>query len=63
MLVVGYKTNANFAEAARVIKKHTNMETKDVQKVVSQIKEGQGVKLPNDFVLREDLEDLDFLIT
>lgn len=63
MLVVGYKTGANFNEAARVIKKHTNMDAQSVNRVISQIKEGQGVTLPNDFVLREDLEDLNFLIT
>lgn len=62
MLVVGYKTGANFNEAARVIRKHTNMDTSSAQKIIVQIKEGQGVTLPNDFCLREDLEDLNFLI-
>ena len=63
MLVVGYKTGANFNEAVRVIRKHTNMDAQSANRVISQIKQGQGVTLPNDFVLREDLEDLNFLIT
>lgn len=63
MLVVGYKTSADFTEAARVIKKHTALDNQSVNKVISQIREGHGVKLPDDFVLREDLVDLKFLIT
>ena len=30
--------------------------------MLEHIREGQGVKLPDDFVLREDLEDLNFLV-
>lgn len=62
MIVVGYRSNANFNEAAKVIKKHTNMDMQSVSKTVARIKEGQGVNLPDDFCLREDLEDLNFLI-
>jgi transcription elongation factor GreA-like protein len=62
MIVLGYRSNANFNEAVRVIKKHTNMDSQSINQVVSQIKKGQGVNLPDDFCLREDLEDLNFLI-
>jgi hypothetical protein len=63
MIIVGYKNRANFSEAARVIKKHTNLDAVAVKNMIEQIKNGNGVSLPNDFCLREDLEDLHFLIS
>lgn len=63
MIVLGYKAGVNFTEAARVLKKHTNMDANSVKKTIDSIKNGQGVTLPDDFVLREDLEDLNFLIS
>jgi len=62
MIVIGYRPNANFIEAKHVIKKHTNFSFDDVKQILEQIMEGKGVKLPDDFVLREDLEDLNFLL-
>ncbi len=62
MMVIGYKPNANFIEAQNVIKKHTTLSLGDVKQIVEHIREGNGVKLPDDFVLREDLEDLNFLL-
>ena len=62
MLVIGYKTNANFELAQLAIKKHTSFSTTDVKQILEHIKEGKGVRLPDDFVLREDLEDFNFLI-
>lgn len=62
MMVIGYKPNANFVEATNVINKHTNFSIGDIKQMVEHIKEGNGVKLPDDFVLREDLEDLNFTL-
>ena len=62
MMVIGYKPNANFIEAQNVIKKHTTLSLGDVKQIVEHIREGNGVQLPDDFVLREDLEDLNFLL-
>lgn len=62
MIVLGYKAGANFVEVGRVIKKHTNMDAATLKKVVADIQEGKGVTLPDDFVLREDLEDLNLLV-
>jgi hypothetical protein len=62
MMVIGYKPNANFAEAHNVLKKHTAFSITDIKHMLEHIREGQGVKLPDDFVLREDLEDLNFLV-
>jgi hypothetical protein len=62
MIVTGYKPNANFILAAQVIKKHTSFSPSDIKGIVEHIKEGNAVKLPDDFVLREDLEDLNFYL-
>jgi hypothetical protein len=62
MIVLGYKSNADFAQAGSVIRKHTNMDAKTVGSLISRIQAGEGVRLPDDFVLREDLEDLNFLV-
>ena len=56
MIVIGYRPNANFVEAQNVLKKHTQFSISDIKHMLEHIKEGQGVKLPDDFVLREDLE-------
>lgn len=62
MMVIGYKPNANFVAAQQIIKKHTNFSSNDAKQLVEHIRNGNGVKLPDDFVLREDLEDLNFLL-
>jgi hypothetical protein len=62
MIVTGYKANANFFEAQIVIKKHTAFSLSDVKQICEAIKDGKAVKLPDDFVLREDLEELNFLV-
>ena len=63
MIVLGYKAGANFIEVASALRKHTNMDAQTVKKTVDDIKEGKGVTLPDDFVLREDLEDLNLLVS
>jgi hypothetical protein len=62
MIVVGYRSTANFIEATNVIRKHTEFSLNDTKTIIENIKSGKGVKLPDDFVLRADLEDLDFLV-
>jgi len=63
MVVLGYRSGANFAKAPAVIVKHTSMNITEARKICKKIEDGEGVTLPDDFVLREDLEDLDFLIS
>lgn len=62
MIVLGYRAGANFAEVGQVLRKHTNMDAQTIKQVIQDIQEGKGVNLPDDFVLREDLEDLKFLV-
>jgi len=62
MIVIGYRPNANFVEAQIAISKHTHFNLSESKAICDAIQEGQGVKLPDDFVLREDLDDLNFLV-
>jgi hypothetical protein len=62
MNVIGFKANANFDSATLVLKKHTNHSISDIKTILDMIKDGKAVVLPDDFVLREDLEELNFLI-
>jgi hypothetical protein len=62
MIVVGYRANADFAEAQIAIRKHTGSSHSEAKKIVENVRSGKGVKLPDDFVLRADLEDLNFLV-
>lgn len=62
MVIHGYRAGTNFAKVATVLRKHTNMDSKTLKQVVDDIKEGKGVRLPDDFVLREDLEELDIFV-
>lgn len=58
MLVTGYRANANFEQARLAISKHTKFSLAQSKEICDAIKDGKSVKLPDDFVLREDLEDL-----
>tara|TARA_B100001287_G_scaffold137115_1_gene115415 strand:+ start:424 stop:615 length:192 start_codon:yes stop_codon:yes gene_type:complete len=62
MIVSGYRTGANFMAAEQVITKHTAFSKRDAKHIVDHIKEGKCVNLPDDWVLREDLEDLQFKV-
>jgi len=58
MYVTGYRAGANFDQARIAINKHTQFSLSESKAICDAIQEGQAVKLPDDFVLREDLEDL-----
>jgi len=62
MLVLGYRGSINTVEVTKSIKKHTNYNSTELKKIVSEIELGNPVNLPNDFVLREELENLSILI-
>lgn len=63
MMVLGYRAGANFNKATNAIAKHTNMSLIEAKALCKKIENGEGVKLPDDFVLREDLEELNFLLS
>jgi hypothetical protein len=63
MNVIGYRSNADFNAARDSLVKHTAFSASDIRHILQHIEEGNAVKLPDDFVLREDLEDNNFLIS
>ena len=62
MLVLGYKAGANFVAAPKVIQKHTGKSLAEANKLCKDLQIGNMFTLPDDWVLREDLEELNFII-
>lgn len=63
MIIVGWKKGANTVDAIRAVKNHTGMSLKESKQLIESALEGKSVKLPDDFVLREDLEECNFIIS
>ena len=62
MYITGWRNGANTIDAIQAVRKHTNMSLIDSKRLIEDAIEGKTVKLPDDFVLREDLEDLGFKV-
>lgn len=62
MIIAGWKKGVNTVNAVQAVKKHTGMSMREANQLIKNALEGKAVKLPDDFVLREDLEDLGFSI-
>jgi ribosomal protein L7/L12 len=60
MIIVGWRKGARTIDAIQAVRKHTGMSLKESKNLIETALEGEVVKLPDDFVLREDLEDLGF---
>jgi ribosomal protein L7/L12 len=63
MYITGYRAGVNTIEAISVVRKHTGKSLIDSKRIVEEAIEGKAVQLPDDFVLREDLEDLGFRLS
>ncbi len=62
MLIIGCKHRANSYSAINAVKKHTGKSLLESKRLIESVMEGKTVELPDDFVLREDLEDANFLV-
>lgn len=62
MLVIGYRGNINKFEVIKSLSKHTDFKKDDLKTIVTNIVAGNTVNLPDDFVLREELETLNILL-
>lgn len=60
MYIIGYRAGVKTIEAISAVKKHTGKSLLESKRLVEDALEGKPVQLPDDFVLREDLEDLGF---
>jgi len=63
MLVIGYRNREfDINKISNVLKKHLEITVVEARSMAQTIKKGQSVKLPNDFVLEDDLKDLGIII-
>jgi hypothetical protein len=62
MLITGWKSGANSLDAILQVSKHTEKTLSESKKLIEDALNGKIVKLEDDFVLREELENLKFII-
>ena len=58
MLVIGYKGTVEWSLVKAAFKKCTDLNSLDIDRIVKTIKSGATVKIPDDFVLHDELKDL-----
>jgi hypothetical protein len=63
MYIIGWRSGANTLDAILAIKRHTNLSLAESKRLIKDALDGKSVMLPDDFVLREDLEDLGFKLS
>jgi ribosomal protein L7/L12 len=62
MTIIGWRHGANSIAAINAIKKHTGKSLIESKRLIDAALEGKAVTLPDDFVLREDLEEYKFIL-
>jgi hypothetical protein len=62
MIITGYRHGAKATDAVKAIHKHTEQSLHKSKSIVDEALEGKAMRLPDDFVLREDLEDAGFIV-
>ena len=62
MLIIGYRGNVDWRGVREAIRRKTELKVDEATELTAKIKQGHTVKLDEDFVLREKLEDLGLLL-
>lgn len=62
MTIIGYRKGANSYNAILSVKKHTGRSLLESKRLIEKVLEGETVQLDEDFVLREELTDLKFIV-
>ena len=62
MLIIGYRGNVDWRGVREAIRRNTELKVDEATELTAKIKQGHTVKLDEDFVLREKLEDLGLLL-
>lgn len=62
MIVSGWRCGADKIAAISAVRKHTGMSLQDSMRLIDDIIDGKPRRLPDDFVLREELETLNFIV-
>lgn len=63
MYITGYRAGVKTIDAVIAVKKHTGKSMIESKRLIEAAIEGKAVQLPDDFVLREDLEELGFRLS
>jgi hypothetical protein len=62
MTIIGWKAGVNSQKAIQSINKNTTFTLLEAKKLVEKAINGEPVVLPDDFVLREELEEYRFIV-
>lgn len=62
MTIIGWRQGANSVNAIRAVAKHTGKPLLESKQLIESALEGNAVVLPDDFILREDLEECNFIL-
>lgn len=62
MTIIGYRKGARSIDAINSVRKHTGKSLIESKRLIEAVLDGGAVKLDEDFVLREELTDLNFIV-
>lgn len=62
MIIIGYREPVDWGKVKASLKKCTTMTASDIEKLVKTVKSGNSMSVIEDFVLREELKDLNILV-
>lgn len=62
MYIIGWRAGAKTIDAINAVRKHTGLSLVESKHLIEDVLAGNSRKLPDDFVLREDLEDCRFIV-
>lgn len=62
MIIVGYRGSVNVNDVTKVFLKHTNMAKNEASTIAKRIANGETLSVENNFLLEEDLKDLNVII-
>jgi len=62
MTIIGYRQGANSIDAIKSVRKHTGRSLSDSKLLIKQVMIGGTVQLEEDFVLREELTNYNFIV-
>ena len=62
MLIIGYRGSPDWAKVKAALKRCTDLEPEEINRIIATVKKGQTYQMSEDFVLRDELKDLGVII-
>jgi hypothetical protein len=62
MLIYGFRGNVDWSKVRTSFKRCVDLGQTEIDRIIKQVKSGQTVLVPDDFVLHDELRDLGLLI-